>query len=85
MVVDLSSCNQRIQDKLIALVEEAHDEYDSRLRGGSVQASSQGSSQKPLRNRNDDKASKKAVKVGRLKTKIGNQSLDSEVHPKSYS
>ena len=64
LVSDLSNCDQRIQDKMIALAEEADEEYGRRLRDGLAQSSTKSSSQKPLGNRDGDKAPEKAVKKG---------------------
>ena len=49
---------------MIALAEEADEEYGRRLRDGLAQASTKGSSQKPLGNRDGDQAPEKAVKKG---------------------
>lgn len=38
MIGDLSTCDKRIQDKMIALAEEADEEYGRRLREGLKQA-----------------------------------------------
>ena len=64
LVSDLSNCDPRIQDKMIALAEEADEEYGRRLREGLAQSSKDGSSQKPLGNREGDKAPEQAVKKG---------------------
>jgi len=64
LVSDLSNCDPRIQVKMIALADEADEEYGRRLREGLAQASTQGSSQKPLGNRDGDKAPDEAVKKG---------------------
>lgn len=65
LVADLSNCDQRIQDKIMALAVEADAEYGRRLREGLLQAKPGGSSQKPLGNRDGDKAPQKAVDKGR--------------------
>lgn len=66
LVADLLTCDPRIQDKIMALADEADEEYGRRLREGLVQATtSSGSSQKPLGNRNGDKAPEEAVDKGR--------------------
>lgn len=64
LVADLSRCDTRIQDKMIALAEEADEEYGRRLRNGLEQAPAGGSSQKPLGNRNGDTAPQQAVEKG---------------------
>ena len=64
LVADLSNCDQRIQDKMIALAEEADEEYGRRLREGLAQASRKDSSQKPLGNRDGEKAPERAVEKG---------------------
>ena len=64
LVSDLSSCDPRIQDKMMALADEADEEYGRRLRDGLAQASTKGSSQKPLGNRDGDKAPDEAVRKG---------------------
>src|SRR5690625_2363177 len=46
LIGDLSQCDQRIQDKMIALAEEADEEYGRRLREGLEQAVKDGSSKK---------------------------------------
>ena len=64
LVSDLSNCDPRIQVKMIALADEADEEYGRRLREGLAQASTKGSSQKPLGNRDGDKAPDEAVAKG---------------------
>ncbi|OKL37362.1 catalase [Domibacillus mangrovi] len=64
LVGDLSRCDQRIQDKMIALAEEADKEYGRRLREGLTNAPKGGSSQKPLGNKDGDQAPEKAIKKG---------------------
>jgi catalase len=49
---------------MIALAEEADEEYGRRLREGLANASKGGSSQKPLGNKDGDHAPEKAVKKG---------------------
>ncbi|WP_282242241.1 catalase [Psychrobacillus sp. NEAU-3TGS] len=61
LVNDLSSCDIRIQEKMIALAEEADEEYGRQLREGLAHAKSGGSSQKPLGNREGDDAPKNAI------------------------
>lgn len=61
LVNDLSSCDKRIQEKMIALAEEADEEYGRHLKEGLAQAKSGGSSQKPLGNREGDQAPKDAI------------------------
>lgn len=64
LVSDLSNCDPRIQVKMIALADEADEEYGRRLREGLAQATTKGSSQKPLGSRDGDKAPENAVKKG---------------------
>ena len=61
---DLSTCDQRIQDKMIALAEEADEEYGRRLSEGLANAPKGGSSQKPLGNKDGDHAPDVAVEKG---------------------
>ncbi|GGA40320.1 catalase [Psychrobacillus lasiicapitis] len=61
LINDLSSCDKRIQEKMIALAEEADEEYGRRLREGLAQDKSGDSSQKPLGNRNGDEAPNDAI------------------------
>ncbi len=49
---------------MIALAEEADEEYGRRLREGLKQSSKGGSSQKPLGNRDGDDAPEKAIQKG---------------------
>ncbi|MBO1913738.1 hypothetical protein J4G37_54105, partial [Microvirga sp. 3-52] len=51
LVADLSNCDQRIRDKMIALAEAADAEYGQRLREGLEKSSKGGYSHKPLGNR----------------------------------
>jgi len=62
LVNDLSTCDQRIVDKMIALAEEADEEYGRRLREGLEQASKQGSGQHPLGNKEGENAPEQAEK-----------------------
>ena len=64
LVSDLSRCDQRIQDKMIALAEEADEEYGRRLKEGLATAPKGGSSHKPLGNKDGDKAPEQAVEKG---------------------
>ncbi|WP_242143046.1 MULTISPECIES: catalase [unclassified Bacillus cereus group] len=64
LVADLSKCDKRIQDRMIALAEEADEEYGRRLREGIESAIKDGSSQKPLGNRDGDQATKIAIEKG---------------------
>jgi catalase len=61
LVNDLSRCDKRIQEKMIALAEEADEEYGRRLREGLANASKTGSSMIPLGNSESDKAPELAV------------------------
>ncbi len=64
MAGDLSECDQRIQDKMIALAEEADDEYGRRLREGLEEAKKMkkdgSSSQNPLGAKDAEQAPKQA-------------------------
>lgn len=64
LVTDLSKCDKRIQDKMIALAKEADEEYGRRLREGLANAPSDGSSRKPLGNKDGDQAPEEAVQKG---------------------
>ncbi|WP_010651928.1 catalase [Oceanobacillus massiliensis] len=67
LVNDLSTCDQRIQDKMIALAEEADDEYGRRLREGLQEASKmmkEKSSMHPLGADGAEEATKDAIKKG---------------------
>jgi catalase len=64
LVGDLSRCDKRIQERMIALAEEADADYGRRLRDGLASASGSGSSQKPLGNIGGDKAPEMAVELG---------------------
>ncbi|MFJ7827769.1 catalase [Psychrobacillus sp. NPDC096623] len=61
LVNDLSACDPRIQEKMIALAEEADEDYGRQLREGLAHAKSNGSSQKPLGNKDGNKAPEQAV------------------------
>ena len=61
LVADLSNCDQRIQDKMIALAEEADEEYGRRLREGLAQA------QEKIQVRNH-------LAIGRVKKPLNEQS-----------
>ncbi|MGE8080577.1 catalase [Peribacillus loiseleuriae] len=64
LVSGLAPVDRRIQAKMIALAEEADEEYGRRLREGLANASRDGSSQKPLGNKDGDKAPERAIKKG---------------------
>ena len=65
LVGDLSQCDQRIQDAMIALAEEADEEYGRRLREGLANAASENQqSSHPLGNKDSEIASEKAVEKG---------------------
>ncbi|MCE4050708.1 MULTISPECIES: catalase [Bacillaceae] len=64
LVGDLSQCDQRIQDAMIALAEEADEEYGHRLREGLANAASDKPSSHPLGNKESDKAPEQAVEKG---------------------
>lgn len=64
LVGDISQCKQIIQDKMIALAEEADEEYGRRLREGLAQSSKDGSSRNPLGNEHSEKAPEQAVEKG---------------------
>ncbi|WP_164214414.1 catalase [Virgibacillus sp. YIM 98842] len=64
LVGDLSQCDQRIQDKMIALAEEADEEYGRRLREGLKNAAKDGSSMNPLGAKDAEKASDEAIEKG---------------------
>jgi len=63
LVGDLSQCDQRIQDKMIALAEEADDEYGRRLQEGLANAKKDGSSKNPLGNKDAEKAPEQAIEI----------------------
>ncbi|WP_438315679.1 catalase [Sporosarcina sp. FA9] len=64
LVADLSTCDPRIQDKIMALAHDADEEYGRRLSEGLAKAATGGSNQKPLGNRDGDKAPQEAVDKG---------------------
>ncbi len=64
LVGDLANCDERIQENMVALAEAADDEYGRRLRDGLAHAAKGGSSQKPLGNKEGDKAPEEAVQKG---------------------
>lgn len=65
LVADLSKCDPRIQDRMVALAEEADPEYGRRLREGIAAAPQNGgTSMNPLGNENSEKAPAQAVKIG---------------------
>lgn len=59
---DLSKCDQRIQEKMVSLAEDADEEYGRRLREGLEKAAQEGSSRKPLGAKDADKAPEEAIK-----------------------
>ena len=61
LVNDLANCDKRIQDKMIALAEEADKDYGHHLREGLKNASKGGTSQKPLGNIAGNNASQDAI------------------------
>ena len=64
LVGDLSKCDARIQDAMVALAEEADEEYGRRLREGLKNSPKGGSSQAPLGNENGTNAPEKAIEKG---------------------
>ena len=64
LVADLSRCDQRLQEKMIAYAEEADEEYGRRLREGLAAAPKEGSTRKPLGNNQADKAPEQAIEKG---------------------
>ncbi|MFC4559566.1 catalase [Virgibacillus kekensis] len=68
LVGDLSECAQDLQDKMLALAEEADEEYGRRLREGLAEAakhkSSKSSSQNPLGMKDAEKAPEQAEQKG---------------------
>lgn len=68
LVGDLSECDRRIQDKWLALADEADEEYGRRLREGLEKASKMankgGSSKNPLGAKDAEKAPKEAIDKG---------------------
>ncbi|WP_240419358.1 catalase [Paenibacillus periandrae] len=63
LVGDLSQCDVRIRDAMIALAAEADEEYGRRLREGLENSPKGGTGQKPLGNKNGDQAPDKAVNI----------------------
>ena len=61
LVNDLASCDKRIQEKMIALAEEADKDYGHHLREGLKKAPKGGSTNKPLGNIDGDEAPEKAI------------------------
>ncbi|WP_066186480.1 MULTISPECIES: catalase [Gracilibacillus] len=64
LIGDLSTCDQRIQDKMISLAEEADEEYGRRLREGLAQTMKQGTSHNPLGAADAEQAPKHAEDLG---------------------
>ena len=64
LVGDLSKCDKRIRDAMIALAEEADEEYGRRLREGLANVPKGGSSQAALGNKEGTKAPERAIKKG---------------------
>ncbi|MCT1577577.1 catalase [Oceanobacillus kimchii] len=64
LVGDLSVSDQRIQDKMIALAEEADEEYGRRLREGLAEAKKMGTPHNPLGAKDAEQAPKKAIDKG---------------------
>ncbi|GAA0319934.1 catalase [Oceanobacillus oncorhynchi subsp. oncorhynchi] len=64
LIGDLSTCDKRIQDKMIALAEEADEEYGRRLRDGLEQTKKHGTSQNPLGATDAEQAPKHAEELG---------------------
>ncbi|MCC2252681.1 catalase [Virgibacillus sp. AGTR] len=67
LVNDLSMCDQRIQDKMVALAEDADEEYGLRLREGLEKAKTMmndGTSKNPLGNKDAEKAPDQAIEKG---------------------
>lgn len=64
LIRDLAVCNSAIQEAMIALAEEADEEYGRLLKEGLQKAQNDSSSSKPLGNIDGDKAPKKAVDKG---------------------
>ncbi|QTD43174.1 catalase [Sporosarcina sp. Te-1] len=65
LVNDLSKCDPRLQEKMIALAEDADEEYGRRLREGLANASKAGSSMRPLGNEGGEKGPKMAEEKGK--------------------
>ncbi|SFI39695.1 catalase [Paenibacillus sp. UNC496MF] len=64
LIGDLSRCDARIRDRMIALAEAADEEYGRRLREGLAQAGGGGSSQTNLANRDGAQAPNDAAQKG---------------------
>ncbi|MDF2722322.1 MAG: catalase, partial [Paenibacillus sp.] len=64
LINDLSRCDPRIRQNMIALAEEADPDYGRRLREGLEHAGKTGTSQKPLGNNNAESAVREAVQQG---------------------
>lgn len=64
LIGDISQCKQVIQDKMIALAEEADETYGRRLREGLANAIKDGSSKNPIGNKDSEKAPEEAIKKG---------------------
>ena len=60
---DLSKCDPRIQERMIALAVEADAEYGRRLKEGIAASKSGGTSINPLGNEHSEKAPAEAVKI----------------------
>src|SRR5699024_778593 len=64
LVGDLSECDKRIQDKMVALAESADEDYGRRLREGLANKVKDGSSRNPLGNKDAEKAPDAAIEKG---------------------
>lgn len=65
LIGDLSSCDEKIQKAMIALAEEADDNYGRRLKEGLQNTNKKHSStQRPLANNDGDKAPEDAIEKG---------------------
>lgn len=64
LIGDLSSCDEKIQTAMIALAEEADDDYGRRLKEGLQNAENHTSTQRPLANNDGDKAPEDAIEKG---------------------
>jgi len=64
LIRDLAVCNRAIQEAMVALAEEADEEYGRLLKEGLQKAQNNSSSSKPLGNIDGDEAPKKAVDKG---------------------
>ena len=65
LVNDLSVCDPRLQKKMIALAEEADEDYGKRLREGLEKSVKEGTSQNPLGYADAEEAPGQAVKKGK--------------------